>query len=295
MPVQIVSRYFWSDNTCAENSSMRRNKRIGLALGGGVVRGMAHVGVISVLEEAEIPIDYVAGTSVGAIVAAAYCAGKSAAQLRDYALRFSWWRIARPVWPRHGIISFDRLADLLVDELGDLNFSDLKIPCVMVATDLTSGVPVELNQGKVAQAVQASCCVPGFVRPFEVNGRLLGDGGITNMLPVSVLREMGADYIIGVDVFKFTIRRWLGPFGYLAAALEILLERAGSGVELADCLISPNLVNKTYLRFSRRWELFELGRQAALAKLDEIRSALSYPAVLPEIPDESGQALGSTM
>lgn len=244
--------------------------RVGIALGGGVVRGMAHVGVLSVLEEANIPIDFVSGTSAGAIVAACFCAGMDSAQLKEYAWKFSWWRLLRPVWPVRGLVSFAGITRLLTRKLGDIRIEDLNRPCVIAATDIERGEPVYLQQGPLALAVQASCSVPGFVAPVEWQGRWLAEGAIADMLPAEILRQMGAEYVIGVDIFAFKIRHWLGPLGYLIAGLEIALERSGLGVDEADCRISPALAGKTYLRFSRRDELFELGRQAALLQLPTI-------------------------
>ncbi len=253
---------------------MRGRKRVGVALGGGVARGIAHIGVLAVLEESGIPIDYVSGTSVGAVIAANYCAGLTPRELLERARKMSWFQIARPVWPKRGFVSFDKLGDWMVRNIGDLEFKDLKVPCVVVATDLEAGVPVKLMCGKVAQAVQASCSVPGVVTPVLVEGRWLCEGGVTDMLPVDAAREIGSEYVIGVDVFAHAMRKRLGPIGYGFEALEIMLERTGQGVQEADCLIAPALAGKTYLRFSKYAELYELGRQAALGKVEEIRKAV---------------------
>jgi NTE family protein len=253
---------------------MIHQKKVGLALGGGVARGMAHVGVLKVLEEAGIPVDFISGTSAGAVVAAGYAAIKDIDKLKEFALQIRWWRIARPVWPVRGLISFDKLSSWFKREFGELDFEHLQIPCVLLASDLETGVPIRLCHGQVARAVQASCSLPGLVTPVEIDGRLLVDGAMTDIMPVNVLREMGADYVIGVDVISITIRRWMGPFGYLFAGLEALLERSGGGIDEADCLISPDTKKKTYLRFSKQMEMYELGREAAIGKVDQIRQAL---------------------
>ena len=265
----------------ARGQGNHRRKRVGLALGGGVVRGMAHVGVLSVLEEANIQIDFVSGTSTGAIVAACFCAGMDSAQLKEYAWKFAWWRLLRPVWPVRGLVSFAKLTQLLIGKLGDQRIEDLKIPCVIATTDIERGEPVYLRQGPLGPAVQASCSVPGFVAPVEWQGRWLAEGAISDMLPAEILRQMGADYVIGVDIFAFKIRHWLGPLGYLIAGLEIALERSGLGVDEVDCLIAPALAGKTYLRFSRRDELFELGRQAAIIQLPTILHDLGLENTTP--------------
>lgn len=254
-----------------------KRKRVGLALGGGVARGMAHIGVLTVLERAGIPIDYVAGSSAGSVIGAAYCTGLGVERIKEKALRLRWWHFIRLVWPARGLVSFDNLARWIRREVGDIHFEDLETPFAAVATDLRSGKPVVLDRGPLALSVQASCSVPGFVTPVELNGFLLGDGSLSNTVPVSVLKTMGADYVIGVDIFSTAIRR-LGPLGMGLAALEILVERAGGGIDQADCLITPNLSGKTYLRFSQRETFFRLGQQAAEAKLDQIRSALELEA-----------------
>lgn len=261
--------------TPAEPLSFVQTKRVGLALGGGLARGLAHIGVLSVLEEYKIPIDFIAGTSAGSLIAAAYCAGWSAEKIYQRALRFRWRHIARPTWPWRGLFSFDNLARRMRQEYGDLQFEKTRIPFTVVAVDIMTGEPVRLNRGAVAPAVQASCAMPGAIEPVQIDDRWLCDGGLADMVPVGVLREMGADYVIGVDIFEFKMRKYLGPLGYLLAAIEILLERAGGGIEQADCLIAPDLRGKTYVRFSKRAELYELGRQATLEKIDCIRSSIS--------------------
>jgi NTE family protein len=247
-----------------------------LALGGGVVRGLAHIGVITVLEEEGIELDYIAGTSAGSIIAVLYSAGINASKLREFALNFHWWRIARPVWPRRGLVSFDRLARYLEKNIGDIQFDELHIPCAVVASDIETGERVTIRSGPVIPAIQASCSVPGLVTPVEWNGRLLCDGGVTDMLPVTALREMGAEYTIGVDIFTFKLRRYLGPLGYLWAGLEILLERVGGGTDYADCLIAPDLQGETYINFYKRNRLFELGQSAAVKKIECIRSEIDW-------------------
>jgi NTE family protein len=265
--------------------SVPTGRCIGLALGGGVVRGLAHAGVLEVLEEAGVPIDFVAGTSAGAILAACFAAGIDAKKLKKFAWRFTWPRLLRPVWPKRGLVSFAGLRQFLTQYLGDLAIEELKRPLVIATTDIEQGEPVYLRQGPLALAVQASCSVPGFVTPVEWQGRWLAEGAMTDMVPVSILRQMGADYVIGVDIFTHKIRRWLGPLGYLIGGFEIALERSGLGLVQADCCITPALAGKTYVRFSRRDELFELGRQAALEKLPEILHDLGIEGKSPVEPE----------
>ncbi len=248
--------------------------KVGLALGGGVVRGIAHVGVLSVLEEAGIPIDMVSGTSAGSIVGSLFCAGMTPKQLEMTMGNLKWWRLVRLVWPRHGFLSFDPLRKWLANFLSDPDFSQLHIPMAVVATDLATGCPIPFMQGKVAPAVQASCSVPGIIRPVKIGDHWLGDGSLSDTIPADLLKEHGMDYVIGVDIFSSAIRPLLGPIGMGFTALEILVQRAGGGIDRADCLIQPQLSGKTYIRFSQREALYELGRQAARERLPKIMNDL---------------------
>lgn len=250
---------------------------IGLALGGGVVRGLAHVGVLSVLVREGIPIDYVAGTSVGALIGAFFCAGMDPAEMAYVAEKVGWRDLARPVWPTSGLLSFARMEEMLRALLGDVTFADLDIPFVIVASELGSGREVLLDTGKLAPAVRASCSVPGVVVPRRINGCELADGGIVNNLPASIVRGMGASYVIGVDVFEPNYYRRGGPLGKLATALEILVNRAGGGIDDVDCLIRPKLGGQTYVLFSKRETLIQRGREAAERVMPDLKAALGVP------------------
>lgn len=135
-------------------------KRIGLALSGGIARAPAHIGVLQAFQQAEIPVDCVAGVSAGAILGAAYCAGMNLEEVREIALKITWGRVARPVWPKDGFVSFDKLEKFLIALVGDLTFAEMKIPFVVQATDLETGEPHVFSEGRIAPAVVASCSVP---------------------------------------------------------------------------------------------------------------------------------------
>jgi NTE family protein len=252
----------------------KSRKRIGVALGGGVARGIAHIGVLTILEQAHIPINIVTGASVGSVVGSAYCAGVGPERLRQFAISMRWSMIGRLVWSRQGLFNLDKLENWWKQEIGDFQFNELKIPFAAMATDIHSGKPVMVCHGSVARAIRASSSVPGLVTPVEIDGALLADGNFSASVPVQAARDLGAEYVIGVDIFIPSLRTLLGPIGYLLNALEILIERAGCGVDLADCLISPELSGATYLRFSQASKLIALGEKAAQTKLPEIKLAL---------------------
>ncbi|MFN2135775.1 MAG: patatin-like phospholipase family protein [Candidatus Promineifilaceae bacterium] len=253
-------------------------KRVGIALGGGVARGLTHIGVLATLEEEDIPIDCVAGTSMGALVGAAYCAGLEVAQLLDIAAETGWLKIVTPAWPHQGLISFRKMESWLKDQLGEVDIRDLAIPFAAMATDIETGKAVMLSEGPLARAVRASCSVPGLVEPVAMNGLLLCDGGVSDNVPNDAARALGADFVIGVDVFAPAYRSYLGPFGVTLAALEVLVENAGGGSQRADCTIVPDLVGQSYVRLSKYAAFIEAGRQATRDMLPTIRAALAEPS-----------------
>ncbi|HSH01680.1 MAG TPA: patatin-like phospholipase family protein [Anaerolineae bacterium] len=258
----------------AERRVRGQRPRVGLALGGGVARGPAHIGALIALEQAGIPIDCVAGTSAGAVVGAAYCAGLSLMRIRELSLATRWWRVADLVLPLHGFITFQPMEHWLESQIGVLSIEDLAVPFTAVAMDLTTGEPILLKEGPLSRAVRASCSVPGFVEPVWHNGRWLCDGGVVDNLPVAAVKTMNPDYIIGVDLFTPAHNRRLGPLGPGSTALEMLIQGAGAGVYDADCVIAPQLSGKSYFRFGYTQEYIRLGIEAAQKMIPQIKKDL---------------------
>jgi NTE family protein len=178
--------------------------KIGLALSGGGARGLAHIGVLKTLEREGIPVDFLAGTSMGGVIAAGYAAGLNAAYLEQEALRMSRWRNLLPLVDRSlpglGLVRGERVRDYLADHIGEITFDQLNIPLALVAVDLFSGKEVVLRSGVVADAVRATISLPGVFAPYPLDGQLLVDGGILNNLPADVVRSMGAEVVIAVNV-----------------------------------------------------------------------------------------------
>ncbi|GAB4530211.1 MAG: patatin family protein [Anaerolineales bacterium] len=247
---------------------------VGLALGGGVVRGLAHLGVLQTLIEADIPIDIVAGTSAGALMGALYLGGVPLKTGLDLARRTRWAQLVSPVWPRRGLVSSKKMETWLHRQIGDPFFADLPRPFATVALDIQSGERIVFRKGPVAPAVRASCTVAGFMEPMDWHGRQLVDGSFIDTLPVSVARDLGAEYVIGVNIFVPHLRRRWGAWGYLFSVIERMVQNAGGGIQKADCLISPALAGKTYLRFSQADRLYQAGREAAQAALPHLRTDL---------------------
>ncbi len=196
--------------------------RVGLALGAGGTKGAAHIGVLNVLDQAGIPIDYIAGCSVGALYGASYALGRSAEAMK---------RAARKTKPRD-IVAFFRsrlriepgsvVADRFYRVLNGVRFEDLKIPFAAVASDVITKEPVVLREGEVLPAVQASISIPLLAQPVEVNGRYLVDGGFWEVAPVGVAADMGADVVIAVVLGEATLLP--SPLLPLARGLERALD-----------------------------------------------------------------------
>jgi len=176
-------------------------RKIGIALGSGSAKGWSHIGVIRGLQEANIAIDIVCGSSIGALVGGAFAAGKldeAEKLVRELAWSDIMGFMEVPV-PRSGIINSEKIAEYLRQRIGDPNIEDLPIPFAAVATDLTSGQEVWMRQGSLIEAIRASISMPGMFTPCFREGRLLVDGGLVNPIPVSLCRSMGANTVIAVN------------------------------------------------------------------------------------------------
>lgn len=252
-------------------------KKIGLALGGGVARGPAHIGVLAALEEANIPIDYIAGTSAGALIGAAYCAGLSISKLKELASRTGWWNVTSFRPTSRGLFSYDKLASFLTQEIGDFDLRDLAIPLTITTTEIATGQPIYLREGSMTTAVCASCAVPGIVEPIPWQNKLLCDGGISDNLPVQAVRNMGADYVIAVDLFTTNFTTRYGPLGVGANAVERMVRQAGGGIHHADCLIIPDIADASFIRFSKGPEHILEGEKATRNILPRLHAALAQP------------------
>lgn len=256
------------------------NPKVGVALGSGSARGLANLGVLQVLQEAQIPIDIITGTSAGAIIGCLYAAGTDLYVLANMVEELDWKNLTSWTLQRRGLVSTDKIHSILKVLTRDLDFAELMIPASVVATDLHSGEEVVLDTGSVADAVRASLSIPGVFVPTEINGRLLVDGALVNRVPGDVCRTMGADLVIAVDVGFAPLRTKIRNLpDVIIQTIDILSRQASvaRGVD-ADVLIVPNLGNVTLTQLNRSAEIVEIGRQAALANLDLIKEKLALCA-----------------
>jgi len=270
-----------------------RPNRIGLALGGGVARGIAHIGVLKVLDAHGIQPHYVAGTSVGALVGGLYAAGLTGTQLHEQTRKLKWsmfssvpvtltWSTLSAMTMPLGIFGLDRMADWIISALkGNLTFDDLPIPFAAVATDVTSGETIVMNKGPIAPAIRASCSVPGIFTPVRRGERLLVDGGASNNLPISIVQAMGADYVIAVDLLPFIDEALIEPQNILEVSmtsLYALIRATQRDIPLADCLIQPAVGRMSLSDLSAVDALIGAGQAAAEEMIPQILQDLGRPA-----------------
>jgi len=252
-------------------------KRIGLALSGGAALGGAHIGVLEVLEEHGLRASYVAGTSAGSAVGAAYCAGLSLARIREVASDLHWGTLGRVVLPRQGFFDGSRLEEYLIDLIGDLTFDQMEIPFAAAAADILTDELVVIREGRVAPAVRASCAAPAAFTPVQYEGHLLVDGGLINNLPVSAVREMGAEYVIAVDLYA-PLRADRKPpatmLEMLMVSFQTLMRNTHREAELADLIIRPDVGEFSLVDLANIPILIERGRQAAEEALPRILADL---------------------
>jgi NTE family protein len=257
-------------------------RRVGLVLSGGAVRGAAHVGVLQVLDEAGIRPDLVVGVSAGSVVGGLYCAGLAPAALQQTAREMNWNRLARLVRPRLGLFDISPLEQVVDDLTGGLTFEQLKIPFAAVSVDIICGKLVVFRQGPLARAIHASCAIPGLFSPVEDGERLLVDGGALDNLPVAIAREMGAEYLIAVDVLPLPTTPAEWPKNILemwSLSVYTIMQRTRSWEgQMADVLIQPDIAHVSFIDFSQVDLLVQKGREAALGQLARIKADLGMPA-----------------
>jgi len=255
--------------------------KMGLALGGGFARGIAHIGVLQALVAHRIPIDYVAGTSAGSLVGAMFCAGLDPWLLERICEQLNWRALVRLKLRRDGLLDAEGLERFVLGNMGDVQFRDLKIPFVATATDLLTGTEVLLNSGRVSTAVRASCAFPGIFLPVRVGTHTLVDGGLVHPVPSTVVRSMGADLVIGVELNR------PGPTGKpLRNLLHIMLQslalvqrpQVEKSLREADVTIQPPLHDFSVMELERVEDMVRAGREAAEAAIPEILATLDRVA-----------------
>ncbi|MGN1401779.1 MAG: patatin-like phospholipase family protein [Bacillus sp. (in: firmicutes)] len=256
---------------------MKNTPTIGLALGSGGARGFAHIGVIKVLEEENIPVSYIAGTSIGALVGSLYAAGSDIDQLAKIVPRFKRKYYLDFTVPRMGLIKGSRIKEFIHFFTHGKRIEELSLPFAAVATNIRTGEKVVFRQGPVAEAVRASIAIPGIFMPETVDGELLVDGAVVDRVPVSVVKEMGADFVIAVDVSSIKQDTEITSiFDVIMQSLDILQMELVKHREIpADVTIKPPVEHFNSRSFTNLEEIMAIGEREARKYIKEIKEKIA--------------------
>ena len=255
----------------------KKRPRVGLALGGGMARGCAHVGVLRELERNDIPIDLIAGTSVGSLIGGAYAAGLSPDQIEQMALTISWNDLGRVTISKLGFYNSERTEEYIRKHFPVTEFEETRVPFGAVATDLQTGKMVIFTEGSLPLAIRASCAMPIFYTPVTVNGRMMVDGGLVGHIPASVARLMGADLVIAVDVNSqhLPIPPPTHLFTVMSQALSVMGRSAVQYLYAdADIVVRPQIEQVRPDDLSKAAEMIAAGEEAARRMIDKIKQSL---------------------
>src|SRR6185436_19301367 len=256
------------------------NPKIGLALSGGAARGLAHVGVLRALLENGIRIDCVAGTSAGSIVAGAFAAGLSVNEIEDFGRKLRWRDIGRVTMSRLGVQSNERLEIYMRERLPVTRFEELRMPFAAVATDLKTGTGVILrDEGDVPFAIRASCAIPGWYVPVvDEQGRQLVDGGLVAVIPATVVRSLGAEIVIAVDVNSEGATFLGSSNSVIGVVLQsmMVVQRTASQHQInsADFVVRPRVGHIRWDEISRADELIKAGYEAGIESAPKIAALI---------------------
>lgn len=250
--------------------------KVGLALGSGAARGLAHLGVLRLLTEEKIPIDMVAGTSAGALIGALYCSGADLNLIQQLAGELRRKDLLDITVPRVGFIKGNKIEELLKLLTKGKNIEDLDIPFCAVAADITKGEKVVIDKGPLYKAVRASISIPGIFVPVHYGDSSLVDGGIIDRVPVGVVKEMGADVVIGVDVGFSAVKSSVDNiFDVMLQSMDMTYKEVIKYRAIqCDVLIKLYLPGIDPARFDQVDECASIGYKAAKAAIEHIKMAI---------------------
>ena len=253
--------------------------KIGLALSGGTAKCVAHIGVLRAFEEEGIAIDCLSATSGGSVVAALYAGGKSVREIERLAEGMQWWQLAGLTLPRLGFLSGDKISEFIVNQVGDIEFSDLNIPLVIVATDLTGNRKVVFSEGRVAIACQASSSIPEIYHPVEIQGHSMVDGALIEYMPVESLSIFGDAFRIGVNIGKSSVSMRRKPKHIIEVILQVTAfvsqYNAAISERAADFVLFPDLGAYNPFALNKASEMIEIGYGTAMEAMPELKRAIA--------------------
>jgi NTE family protein len=254
--------------------------KIGLALGGGAAKGFAHIGVIKMLEASGIHPDVVAGTSAGSVVGALYASGMDAFALQETAFGLDEAKIRDVRLFSGGLVQGQALQDYVNQLVHKQPIEQLKMPFAAVATELETGQRTVFGRGNTGRAVRASCSIPGVFEPVEIHGRHYVDGGVVSPIPVDATRQLGADFVIAVDISAAPDgSNPQGMMGIVGQSIDIMgRQLAAQERARADVVIRPDLRGIGPTDFEQKNQAILQGERAALAMIPTIRARLAAMA-----------------
>ncbi|MBN1621524.1 MAG: patatin-like phospholipase family protein [Endomicrobiales bacterium] len=276
----FLTNYLWDSFV---NLKPPKRPKIALVLGGGGARGLAHIGVLKVLEEEKVPIDIVTGTSVGALIGALYCSGVNIEKIENMAENIGWDDLVNVSGPTlaklliaNRLLSSERMEKYLRDNIGNLRFDELDTKFACVATDLVTGERIIFREGEVVPAARASATVPGVFEPVEYRHRYLVDGGLFDNVPCDVAELLGADFIIAVSVSgDFSKNKISNVFMVLSQAISIqgrLLDQ--ESLKMADIAIQPYVGDISSIDLGHSRECVDAGILAARKSIVKLKHML---------------------
>ncbi|EEL49622.1 Uncharacterized NTE family protein ylbK [Bacillus cereus Rock3-44] len=269
--VSLDHKYEKEDEKILRVREMNEPK-IGLALGSGGAKGFAHVGIIKVLREANIPIDMIAGSSMGALIGTFYAAGCNVERLYRMATVFKRKYYLDFTVPKMGFISGKRVKDMIKMFTYNKKIEELDIPTAVVATDILKGEKVVFTSGSIADAVRASISIPGVFVPEKIDGRLLVDGGVIDRIPVSVVKGLGADIVIAVDVSPIKVNGDVTSiYDVIMQSIEIMQHELVVNRQIAsDLMMRPAVEQFSSRAFTHIEDIIRVGEQEAEKHIQKI-------------------------
>lgn len=247
--------------------------KVGLALSSGAIRGFSHMGVLQVFEEEGIPVDIIAGTSAGALVGGLYAMGHEIKYLQQLALNIRWEHVTDITIPRRGFVAGKKLLAFLRLITKGKKIEDLSIPFAAVATDIQNGERVVFKKGPLAEAIRASTSIPGIYIPYQKDGRMLVDGAVVDRIPISIVRELGAEIVIGVDVgFSIGHAKLNSIFEVLLQTSDIMAREISRERWIdADLLIRPSVSHLSAMDLNNTEQIIQAGVEATRNLIPELK------------------------
>lgn len=245
---------------------------IGLALGSGGTRGFAHIGVLQVLEEAGIEVEAIAGSSMGSLIASVYATGAPIDRMEQLALHLPLKRWVDVTVPKLGLVAGRRFHELIKLLTKNMDFSDTSIPLAVVATDIELGERVIFTSGAIHDAVRASIGIPGIFVPHRIGDRMLVDGGVIERVPIQAVRDLGADFVVAIDVGLFErLPPVKNTWDVIVQTMDIMeREVFRNRILHADFVVRPKLDLMSSISFTGVSQAIDVGRQAMKAALPEL-------------------------